>query len=541
MKINHLILFSSLLITAVYGECQIPVGYYHDLDNEPIEGYFDVLDYSPENSVKISMSTNEFVLGSYFSHGEENFGLLKYQNKKIWFKSDYEEKKIKLDPDDVEWLTLGVDSFFTATNFNVEYKVGPTVQTDKQFMKYLCAFGDLEFAVHYSFSSGMGQMYAMQSPMIKTYQVRKKGSQIWESFPRRNKAFIDVALKYFGHIPVLKLKILEREWDYENMYSLIKMAEYHYKYNHGETIFFNKYWGEVSNKESAVYTGKVVNVEDSIWTVNYFQGNTKLYSAQYSSFYPMRKNGFFKSFYENGAVRKETTFKNDEKKLVQTFDSLGNNQYVYSYYEVDQGYEIDTYRIYSKISNLDGLNLSGLQNERVIDQISKRHITNNYKDGIKVESYIGSESDKVYQNVDLNNLIKFKGFNSFLNDYLSDEEFHDVIMADAEGYLLVACMVDEKGFVENYKLLNTLHPAFDNMVRSFLSIYCGSERKFSFKLFKPLKVGKEKVKYEVVVPIQVEINDFYRESNYYYNDMFMHQQMMMQQQMMAPPPPPSFY
>ncbi|WP_422359201.1 hypothetical protein [Reichenbachiella sp.] len=541
MKINRLILFFSLLITAIYGECQIPVGYYYDLDNEPIEGYFDVLDYSPENSVNISMSTNEFILGSYFSNGEENFGLLKYQNKKIWFKSDYEEKKIKLDPDDVEWLILGVDSFFTATNFNVEYKVGPTVQTDKQFMKYLCAFGDLEFAVHYSFSSGMGQMYAMQSPMIKTYQVRKKGSHFWESFPRRNKAFIDVALKYFGHIPVLKSKIMEREWDYENMYSLIKMAEYHYKYNNGDTIHFNEYWGEVRNMEVAVYTGKVINIEDSIWTVNYYKGNSKLYSAQYSSFYPMRKNGFFKSFYENGVLRKETIFKNDQKQTVRTFDSLGVNQCVYTYHEVEQGYDIDAYFKYSKTSNSEDQYLSGSRTEIVKDQISNRRITNTYKEGIKIESFSGSESDKVYQSVDLNNLTKFKGFNSMLKDHLSNKEFYDVIKADAEGYLLVHCIVDEKGFVETYKLLNTLHPLFDNMVKDFLSIYCGPDRTYSYKLFKPLKVGKEKVKFEVVVPVQVVINDFYRESNYYYNDMFMHQQMMMQQQMMAPPPAPSFY
>ena len=543
MKSFKLYLF--VLINFIFSPsiAQTPVGYFIDADRYPVEGYFDRMNYSSSQSLNITHNSDSFEEGYYTDReGNSYEGLIKYENKKFWFRFDEHSKKVKLQPEDVTKLIIGVDSFFTMTNFRVEQKSGYSTRTNPEFAQFICQFNGLIFAKHFNFSTGLAQQYAMASAIIETYQVKKIGTNDWVSFPRRKNEFKRVALEYFGHTPYLKNKIEEEELDYDDMMTIIKISQYQYKFDNNQKVYFDEYWQERSNSNKTKYSGEIVDKQDSIWTINYYQGDTLLFSSQYSSFYPLRRNGTSKIFDKEGWLRQTMLFENNEPKRVSTFYKNGqlHHEYLLLHYGVGDMSMIK----YLKVFNESGESLfdsEGNGTEILDDKVNNRVITRNYEKFLLKSSIFRLNGKDIHQLANSNYGVKLSSIQKSLTSFIGVKDLSSAVKDDAQGSILISAIVNEKGYASNCQILTSLHPTVDNLVKVFIKDRLEESATFRSK-FKKNKVDKEKVSYEIVIPISFNINRFYRApSNYYYDPHFqmMHQQMMQQQMLQNIPAPPS--
>ena len=521
---------------------QIQVGYYHDLDGRPIHDYVDPFQYSPTKKLRVTHYSSSFEKGKvYFKNGDIVEGFIQYENKKIWYKERRSDKKTKLKPAETMGLRIGLDSFFVASNFNVEQRVGPNAQTQPQFMQYLTSFNGLTFAKHYFFSSGMAQQYAFASPMIETFQVKREGATTWKSFPRRKKEFKAVALRYFGHIPYLKEKISDGSIGFDDVLTLIKSAEYFEKLKNDEMLYFDQYWNETTDPDGASYQAKIRSLEqDSLWTIDYFRNGQPLYRATYHALFPHKRHGTFEVLNEKGIPMRETGY--DENKWVSTrqYDADGQLLYDMSFKEYTTTENTFTRVRYHQVLDANGNNLKKKEAWTETVSWTQGDFTNTYQGETLKQSYREKDGTKIYQWTDPNYRIKQKKLQTALNYYFEDKTFTKTVEDHAEGLYLVAIELSPKGKILNYTLYNPVHPELDEMMTAWAKRHLVGP--YATKL-KPYKVEDKKVHSELIIPIQFSINKFYRRPSSYYHD-WGFQHMMFQQQMMMQPvnisPPPGF-
>lgn len=535
-----LLLFSQLALA------QDQIGLHYDADGMPIYDYYDALTYTPETQLSIVYNSDDYEKGAYYDNsGKKHVGFIKFENKKIFFKENiYAREKTKILPTEASSVLVGIDSFFVASNFYVEQKLGESLRREPEFMQHITTFNGYTFARHSNFSSGIVQSFGA-SALFDTYQV-KKGNGNWVSFPRKRKAFAEAALEYFSDVPYLKERIESYGLSYDDMMTLIKVKEYHYKTGTENTVHFGKYWQEVQAHDKFNYAMKLLENKDSIYTVEYSkQDGTLLYRANYSSFYPNTKNGLFTSYYPTGKVRKEDTFKNDDLLESKIYFENGN---------LAKHYQVITQKIFSygnykdkktvkwiEINDENGTSLlkEGVNGE-VITKINGNIIHENFENAKVTSAYRGA-TEKTYLFTNFDKSLNISGLQKKLSLFFVDKEYSNAINENSEGKLLVLFTINEKGKVIEHKVLNRLHSEINTWVNTFLENYCNSS--YSNFKFKKNTLAGEKVAYEVVIPISFSINRFYRQSaNYYYDPFFMQNHFQMQNQMMMNniPKPPVF-
>lgn len=208
-------------------------------------------------------------------------------------------------------------------------------------------------------------------------------------------------MKYFSHIPHFKEKIESGKYGQEDLLSMIKTADYNNRFEESKPIFFDEYWQEVSDPEKARYKANITSRMDSIWTLEYSEGDVKLYSANYSSFYPNIKNGEFISYYPDGTTRQKIHYRNDSLKEVRNFYENGSlrNHYTCSERKSavkgEKGIDI----IYVSVIDASGNNIfnpEGDAVQKVFDDFSNTEYTNIYRKNRLVSSYRMLGSDTVY-------------------------------------------------------------------------------------------------------------------------------------------------
>ena len=496
---------------------QIQVGSYFDLDSRPIEGPIYLPEYNPENELKILHHSIDFEQGHYYNHkGEKRVGKIKFKSKKFWFEDKITFAGKKLKPEDASSLVIGVDSFFVVKNFTVERQTSSSLRQNPEFVQFVTHFGDLFFAKHYLFTN---------QGIVETYMVKRKGQSHWESFPKKKKAFKKIALKYFNTLPGHIIQRIDKVvLDQSKVMTLIKMAEYQYKYENNEKIFFDKNWHEINKPDEALYYAKVDSIQKYKWTLTYFQNDKKLCTAEYISFYPNKKSGDFTSYNEEGKPMKTTSYRNDKPKKTIAYFKNGQVHYVYNYELINAGQGFQTTMVYTKVNDLEGKNLldeKGNGKEVYFDPISERTITSVFKANRIVASYRTDEqSIKIYQPVNPELNFKLDKLQGNITAHLQYEKFDQAVKDNAQGLIMIYFSIDPKGHVSEYKILNKLHPQLDKLVKGFLSAKFVNKATGSHR-FKPYKVEKEKVNYEVVVPVRFQINRFYRApSGYYFHDHF---------------------
>ena len=513
---------------------QIQIGYYHDLDKLPIHDLIDPFQYSPDKKISITHYSDSYEQGKvYFTDGTINEGLIKFENKKIWFKKSKIDVKLKIKPEETVGLTIGLDSFFVATNFKVERYLASQVQEKPQFMQYLTSFAGKVFAKHYFFPSG----FFGDTQLIETYLVREDGDTHWKSFPKNKGPFKNLAVSIFGHIPYLKEQIEDQSIDWGDMMTLIKSAEYFEKLKNEEPIYFDPYWNE-TDVTNASYQANIRSLEnDSIWIIDYYKDSSRIYRARYYSLFPNKKHGLFETFDALGNTIFSIEYdKNDIKETTISFKG-GRIHYSYQLQEMSPTYKPYTLATYEKVFSPEGKSLR--QNGKWTEEVmwSQGTFTNLYDGNRLIQSYREEDGRKVYQIIDPKYKFQIKKLQGHLNAFFEENDFSEAAANQVQGTYFITLMISDRGEIVSYNLHNNLHGKLDSDIESWTKKDLeGSE---SLK-FKPYKVDKKKVYAEFMVPIQFSIHKFYRKPSNYYYDWHFHQ-MMFQQQMMQPmnlPPPP---
>lgn len=516
-----LILFF-ILLGSLYA--QSPVGLKFDIDGQAFNGTFDPLNYKPLRRLSLSHNSDSYEKGYYYDYsGNKIEGRIKFENDKISFK-DGQDENTDLGPDEVSSLVIGVDSFFVVKDFYFKNKL----RNRSEFVKYITEFNGLTIAKQYFFRPSSSINYSVE-PIVETFIIKSKGAEVWDNFSHRG--FKRNIIKYFGDIPYITLKLEKGDYRKSDMFSIIKYVEYLNKFQDNERVFFDEYWQEVQNHKLAKYHAEIIEKKDSCLTFVYYKDQTKLYQANYSSFYPNIKNGDFISFYQNGEQRKLSSYLNNELEEEKIFNTNAKLMMHYHFNEV--GYSSTLGRIYKPeydaVIDSSGKNLIDSQvefNYLIFDNATQTRTFFNFKNKELRSVYSVESGDTMYQitNIDYKiNISKLQNkLNRFVNDY--DKENDEAIRSNAQGISLLSVAIDENGYAFQFALLNNLHPDWDALVTEFAKAHIlnlSSKRPFRFKSYK-----KDKLKqpYEIVIPFEFKINGFYRESGNYYH-MWYHQPM----------------
>jgi len=515
-KINHLL--SVLLV--IISQClnaQTEVGQHIDLDGNIIEGYFDQITYSPKNSILTIHNSTSYESGYYRdSQGNKDEGYILFENDKIYFKKEG-GLQYRVKPSEATNIVLGVDSFFVISNFYFRNRL----KKQPEFVQYITELNGYKFAKHYHFTSGVGQHYG-RAPIIETYLIKAENDSVWDNFPD-NESLKSKALKYFGHIPELEHKIRFTKFEHKDIEGLIKMAEYYDKYKKSLPIFFDRYWQETKDIHRKVYTAKLVEISDHIWTMEYYKGEVKLYSIQYTSFAPFVKNGLFSAFYSNGNLRQTTLYSKNKAKEVKTYTKNGELTKHYKYTKTQSP---NIYYDHKAVKYL------------TINQPLLKYKTNNmkldqqYNDYALTQSYYKKGPNTIHQITDPNYIINIKKIEKKMGLFLFLNSFEEAIKDNAQGTVLISFVMDPKGYIVNATSLNKLHPEIDDLLTRFVREEILKTSRYNIRL-KPFKIDRTKHFCEFVIPFEFGINRFYRQPLYYdYNHHWLHIQQMQMNQIM---------
>ncbi|MEM1134457.1 MAG: hypothetical protein AAGI07_01365 [Bacteroidota bacterium] len=529
------------LISPFYA--QIPIGHYYDNNGTPFHGYFDPIEYSPRKQLNLSHQSRGFRKGHYYDkEGNKHNGEIKFDINRIYFRMHNGEEEEKIKAKDVKSFVIEIDSFFVPRIINgYDYDGYFESRIQNRFFQHISETSTLTLAKEYILTNRM-QGYFNTAYYVNLNKSKKKdGSPVWTRVPEGKKEFRQAALQYFGHIPYLPEKLENKEFTFSSLLSLVKTNEYFEKYQANEPIYFDKNWQETTEKEKAVYRGDIENLVDSVWTISYYQGDTKLYSGNYTAFLPSRFYDTFTAYYPDGTPRKITLYKANKPRQVTTYFPNGNVHYQYEVFKSIQTPGI-VHKNFKIVNTPEGNNLltSKPFEEHFIDETTGREIINFFKLEQLKYSYHIQNGEKIYQANDaaliprINKLnTRLSRFKNLMNDIFFDN-FDDI-----QGTIILLVTVDEKGYVSSCKRLNALNQKVDSMTDEFLRTNIHPVDNKSAKLGKYL-VNDEPVKYEMVVPLNISITKFLKRPtnafNYYPDHFMFHQQMMHQNMNIQAPP-----
>lgn len=515
MKSGIISLFVFIICSSAYS--QVQVGLKHDINGIPFNGYFDPLIYSPVNKITkvYSGSYGSYEFGYYFDKtGKKIKGLLKFDNNKIYFRNKSGDYGSLIEPGEINHLVLGVDSFFAIR----KYYVKDRIKDKPEFVQYIASFDDLTFVKLYQFSN--------QSLISESFLVKQKDSLMWQNFPDNIK-FKNQALKYFGHIPYLKEKISSGKYKSEDMLSIVKMAEYYHKFKNSQSIQFDKYWQETSDVNRAVYSASITSLRDSIWTFEYYKDSAKMFQADYSSFYPIIKNGLFISYYSDGKIRQTVFYKNDKPQETKVYSKSGLLHTQYKYIEKKKGNLSKTFTDIEYVQVLDSLGNNILMDKsksrvEVMDEFNDKLYTGRFDKKQMISFYRLSGVDTIFQITERDYDFNVTSLQEDFDQFIGKKKVDDALRDNAHGIILVSLVIDEKGYPLESSILNKLHPDYDKLVESFIKDKIFIKAEYRYKL-SPYKKAKVKRTSEVVIPFIFSVERFYRRSVYYHqNDAMWH-------------------
>jgi hypothetical protein len=212
-----------------------------------------------------------------------------------------------------------------------------------------------------------------------------------------------------------------------------------------------------------------------------------------------------KVFYKSGVVKEAYKL-----KKVKARNSKTTMHRVYETVNDSLGHTILTDNLVSTINRTD--------------PITGEKYTFTYKDRLLINAYRIDKKDTIYQLTDLNNKLDLIGLQSTFNSFSDHKNYNNAILKNAQGTILLALTMNKKGKAIKGKLLTTIHPEIDRIVKDFLNQkIINTTRPFKFK---PLKINEVKQYYEMVVPFEFGIKRFYRNPVFYnwYFHQFMFQQ-----------------
>jgi hypothetical protein len=523
MKKAVFLIFLSLVVCKNFAQNKIAnyeIGTFFDLNNQPINGYFD-LDYEPEKSLKVDyVIGDDFTPGYYYDiQNRKISGVLKYlqTNTYFEFKEDQYSRARTIEPTECNGYVIGVDSFAVIQNFFVEREIGSFKSDKKEFAEVIEKFGKYIFYKHTRIGVNNN---------VTTYLYRIDSSETYISFPKKTSKFNTTAIPVFKDFALIVDKINSGKYGAEDIPVMVKFLKYKYKFDKQENIYYSSSWDEVDNANKSKYYAEIKTITDSIFHLSFFFNNkTLIYEGDFTSFFPNRKVGDFIWYYPNGGIRKKVNYQAYKPTNTTTYFKNGNIHLKYTKFD-DSPY-------YSKVLDINGdnlLNSEGSGKEVYYDSIAGRELNIEYLNHSIVNSYfIDSNNRKVYQTCSKN--AKPQKFD-WLQAKIDETKIYPInsVAKFNHGFALVKCIIEPSGLPSGFQIIKSNDKECDLAIINFLYA-----NKALFK-WKPAKVGKEAVPQEVILPIEFSIQGFSRyRSNY--NDFWMMQHMM-NMQMMQPRIPP---
>lgn len=498
------------------------IGYYFDINNYLIDGYFDK-DYKPKNAINIRYKIGkDYTPGYYYDlENKKISGLIKYSQASNYFRFKLNDsaEAILITPSKCLSYVLGLDSFTVIQNFNVERALISSYQKGKEFVEVIEHFDGLTFYKH----TKVGY-----NNIISTYLYKSDSSNQILSFSNNSTKFKPLALTVFGEIENLKFKIKKGIYLQDDIPTLVKLLKYKHKADKNEKIYYNNSWDEIDEPTKSTYYANVELIQDSIFHLKYFfNNNIPIYEGKYKSFFPDKKEGDFIWYYPNGNIRKKVNYIKDKQNEIYTYNQDSSKHYEFR--KINEKLVID--KVFSKNSKIDSLG-NGI--EQFYDPISDKTINYFFKNKkIYKAFYLDSIGKKIYQKCETNaNFINLASFNKKIELKVNYPE--NSIKKFNHGITYVKFIIDSNGEILDYKIIKNIDSDCDKVVNDIMT------NLKSKNILYPAEVGNEKVTQEIIIPFVFSLEGFSRYRNYNnYNSIFMnqmmlqqHQQMMMNQQMM---------
>ena len=529
LQMKKILILLTFFTTINSIDAQIEIGIKHDLNGISLNGYFDPIIYSPEKKIFKVHGSSSYDPGYYYDkQGNQVFGQIKFDNNKIWYWNKKSARGTKFKPDSINSFIIGIDSFLVVSNFSIKN----TLKEKEEYAQYITEFNDITVLKHYNIKR---DFYGDISTLIETYLIKHNGASKWDCFSKKN--YKTIALKYFGDIPYLKTKISTDKYDKNKILSLIKEAEYYYKFQNQEIVRFDKYWQEVRKSIKSEYSAKIIDIKDSIWTFEYYKDSTKIYRVDYSSFYPNTKNGDFTAFYQNGNTRQIISYSDNKPGEIKTYKKNGllsthyemilNEDEYSSKIDIDIKYNVVNDSLKTNILNSNKKSFLSLYDE-VTGFVYKYKYNSNELHSV----YRLLDKDTVFQITNPDYNFKINSLQKKFDYFMSEKNYDDSLSENPQGMILVSFLIDPKGYVVESTILNKVHPELDELVNKFINSNLLHNSKYRYK-FKPFKKDKIRRYCEVVIPFDFSVNRFYRKPvNYYhFNHWQFHNQMIHQQMM----------
>ncbi|MGM0581199.1 MAG: hypothetical protein ACQETL_11000 [Bacteroidota bacterium] len=507
------------------------VGYKLDMYGKTIDGYFST-DYEGKAEFKVSKNNiRNYVPAYYFNlKNEKKEGLIKYhlKSKFFKFKASENDKAEKIKVEDCKSFVLAKDSFIVANKSLIISKdqiIKPGIDIlkneSKVFLQFIEHFNGMSFYKYYTSDMNRTNVY---------YCLKSKNSATYEVFPTSRKDFIKFCSANFSKFPELIKEIEDRKYDDGDIPTIIKMYKYNMGYVNNDKIYFDKQWREIENEKNAKYFAKVDSAEGTSFYISYFtEDNNKLYSGNFNSVYPHKKDGDFTWYYPNGVKRKKIKYVENKPHTIFTYY---RNQNIYEIYRYDD-FGLRTFMTVNDSSGTNQLDENGSGLNIFYDHIEQRLIQNQYIKGYLVESYYTDQKGRKVYFLSTKDL-KFKRSRWFQKQLKKKFEYPEKSFLDGNyGLVLVNLIIEPSGYVSDINILKGIDDSIDLALLDQLNIFKQG------KYWRTGKVKGERIVNEVVLPIEFQFetyNPFHTWNMFWMNDMMMRQQMMMNQSFPMPPP-----
>lgn len=499
-----------VLIEAAQGQAKTSaqsdlIGYYYDMNGQMIDGYMD-FNYQASNKLTVNnnLNTDLSPVRVYSKDGLKTNGFLKSssQNDLVKFREHKEDKGGKiLYPTTCKAYVIGIDSFVSIQNFDIQRKMGTLHVTQPDFVEVIDRFDGLTFFIHTS--------EAYQKDVF-TYLFKSDSSSEIQSFPKKKSPFMEVAESVFGDSDFLMEAIRSEKYSEEDLPRLIKLLKYKRAYEQNERIYFNSSWEEMSNAQEFAYYAEITSVQDTVFHVAYYSKNdTKQYEGDFTSFYPPVIRGDLLYFYPDGTVRKRISYVKNKPETGFDYFPGGILHREYTFSEDDQ--------VYVQVLDSKGQTLlDDAKNgqEVFFDPKEQREITYEYLNGKIIYAYYSdSNGNKTYQLCKQNARLNFpESIQSRLNKTVKYPD--ESVIHSQQGYAFVKCIIEPTGLVSSVEVVKSLNAECDSLLLAFMEETFTKKKKWW-----PAQIKGEFVRQELIVPvaftIKIEKSHFYLFNNYY--------------------------
>ncbi|MGF1637610.1 MAG: energy transducer TonB [Cyclobacteriaceae bacterium] len=510
MKKNAFLLLSLLTgycLMAQESKSNYEIGYYVDTHKNTIDG-FSEYDYSPKPDFGLSYyALDNYMPGYYYSaDGYKLNGYLKQDYKTLYFKinnSNPDEIGHVIRPENCLGFVIGVDSFAVINNVKVQRDLIGSRSKGEEYARVIGHQNGLTFFEH--------KRIKLNNTIV-SHIVKSDTSDIYESFPKIERSFKEIALVYFGEVELLKNGIEQYKYLESDLPKMVKILKYYQTCQQQGKIYFNANWDEIERADKSSYHAEILSINESEIHIKYTtKDGLSLYEGYFSSLYPHIKQGEFTFYYPNGNKRKTEIYNANKPTNGKTYYFNGKLRQEYVIKNGTRHFE----NVYDVNENpiLDALG-NGVEN--FYDNILKREIIYTYKNHSLVSAYFEDENNrKVYQLSEKNAKIKsIKTFQKyFIKNYTYPE---NSLKKFNQGYALVRCIIESNGIVSDLQIIKSLDTDSDLIINSALS-------KFKIKAhWKPGKSEGKAIAQEIVFPINFSIRNYSKPQYYFHhNYMFM--------------------